>query len=71
MPKPNRLVVLGGAPHMIARVAAAAGDNVRASVAGFSAVKTTFRWRGVKGPCRLPFVNVDGAFAVDLTICVG
>lgn len=35
MPKPNRLVLLGGAPHMIARVSPAAGHNVRASVAGF------------------------------------
>lgn len=35
MPKPNRLVVLGGAPHMIARVSPAAGHHVRASVAGF------------------------------------
>jgi hypothetical protein len=35
MPKPNRLVILAGAPHMIARVSPAAGHNVRASVAGF------------------------------------
>lgn len=35
MPKPNRLVVLAGAPHMIARVSSAAGDSVRASVSGF------------------------------------
>lgn len=35
MPKPNRLVVLGGAPHMVAAVTAAAGDNVRGSIAGF------------------------------------
>ena len=35
MPKPNRLVVLAGAPHMIARVSPAAGQYVRASVAGF------------------------------------
>lgn len=35
MPKPNRLIVLGGAPHMVARVGAAAGANIRASVAGF------------------------------------
>jgi hypothetical protein len=35
MPKPNRLVVLAGAPHMIARVSPAAGAHVRASVAGF------------------------------------
>ena len=35
MPKPNRLVVLGGAPHMVARVNPAAGHNVRATVAGF------------------------------------
>jgi hypothetical protein len=35
MPKPNRLVLLAGAPHMIARVSSAAGHNVRASVSGF------------------------------------
>jgi hypothetical protein len=35
MPKPNRLVLLAGAPHMIARVSPAAGHNVRASVSGF------------------------------------
>lgn len=35
MPKPNRLVLLAGAPHMIARVNPAAGHNVRASVSGF------------------------------------
>ena len=35
MAKPNRLVVLGGAPHMVARVSDAAGHNVRASVSGF------------------------------------
>jgi hypothetical protein len=35
MPKPNRLVILAGAPHMIARVSPAAGHNVRASVTGF------------------------------------
>jgi hypothetical protein len=35
MPKPNRLVLLAGAPHMIARVSPAAGHNVRASVTGF------------------------------------
>ena len=35
MPKPNRLVILGGAAHMIARVSPAAGAEVRASVAGF------------------------------------
>jgi len=34
-PKPNRLVVLAGAPHMVAPVRAAAGHNVRASVSGF------------------------------------
>ncbi|MFT5734549.1 MAG: hypothetical protein ACJA2W_000802 [Planctomycetota bacterium] len=34
-PKPNRLVVIGGAPHMVAPVRAAAGDAVRASVSGF------------------------------------
>lgn len=35
MPKPNRLVLLAGAPHMISRVSPAAGHNVRASVSGF------------------------------------
>lgn len=35
MPKPNRLVLLGGAPHMVAPVRAAAGQQVRASVSGF------------------------------------
>ena len=35
MPKPNRLVVLGGAPHMVSPVRAAAGSNVRASISGF------------------------------------
>jgi hypothetical protein len=35
MPKPNRLVILSGAPHMIARISPAAGQHVRASVAGF------------------------------------
>ena len=36
MPKPNRLVVLGGAtPHRISPVHPAAGDNIRCSVAGF------------------------------------
>jgi Rps23 Pro-64 3,4-dihydroxylase Tpa1-like proline 4-hydroxylase len=35
MPKPNRLVVLGGAPHMVARVSPASGQHVRATVAGF------------------------------------
>ena len=35
MPKPNRLVLLAGAPHMIARVSPAAGHNVRASISGF------------------------------------
>ena len=34
-PKPNRLVVLGGAPHMVTPVRPAAGDAVRASVSGF------------------------------------
>ncbi len=34
-PKPNRLVVLAGAPHQIAPVSPAAGHHVRASVAGF------------------------------------
>lgn len=35
MPKPNRLVILGAAPHMVTRVNAAAGASVRASAAGF------------------------------------
>jgi hypothetical protein len=36
VPKPNRLVVMaGGHPHKIARVDTAAGNHVRASVAGF------------------------------------
>ena len=35
MPKPNRLVVLGNAPHMVTPVRAAAGSNVRASISGF------------------------------------
>lgn len=35
MPKPNRLVILAGAPHMVAPVHAAAGAAVRASAAGF------------------------------------
>ena len=35
MPKPNRLVLLAGAPHMVARINPAAGAAVRASVAGF------------------------------------
>lgn len=35
MPKPNRLLVLGAAPHMIAPVRPAAGQSVRASVSGF------------------------------------
>lgn len=35
MPKPNRLVILGDAPHMVAPVRQAAGESVRASVAGF------------------------------------
>lgn len=35
MPKPNRLVILGGAPHAVAPVSSAAGDSVRASVTGF------------------------------------
>lgn len=34
-PKPNRLVVLGGAPHMVTPVRESAGDAVRASVSGF------------------------------------
>lgn len=35
MPRPNRLVILGGAPHAIAAVSSAAGASVRASVSGF------------------------------------
>lgn len=35
MPKPNRLILLGSAPHMVTKVSAAAGHNVRATVAGF------------------------------------
>jgi hypothetical protein len=35
MPKPNRLVLLGGAPHAVSAVSAAAGDHIRASVSGF------------------------------------
>lgn len=35
MPRPNRLVVLGSAPHRVMPVAAAAGQNIRASVQGF------------------------------------
>jgi hypothetical protein len=35
MPKPNRLVLLSGAPHMVARINPAAGAAVRASVSGF------------------------------------
>ena len=34
-PKPNRLVLLGGAPHMVQPVRAAAGSHVRATVSGF------------------------------------
>ena len=34
-PKPNRLVLLSGAPHLVVPVRAAAGDQVRASVSGF------------------------------------
>ena len=34
-PKPNRLVVLGDAPHMVAPVRDAAGNAVRATVSGF------------------------------------
>jgi len=34
-PKPNRLVILGGAPHAVAPVSSAAGQYVRASVSGF------------------------------------
>lgn len=35
MPRPNRLILLSGAPHMVAKVSRAAGHNVRATVAGF------------------------------------
>lgn len=35
MPKPNRLVVLGDAPHAVTPVRDAAGSNVRATVSGF------------------------------------
>ena len=35
LPRPNRLVVLGGAPHMVTPVRPAAGAHVRASVSGF------------------------------------
>ena len=35
MPKPNRMVILGGAPHAVSPVSTAAGQNVRASVSGF------------------------------------
>ncbi len=35
LPRPNRLVVLGGAHHMVTPVRPAAGSNVRASVSGF------------------------------------
>ena len=35
LPRPNRLVVLGAAPHMVTPVRPAAGSNVRASVSGF------------------------------------
>lgn len=36
VPRPNRLVVIaGGHPHKIARVDAAAGNHVRASISGF------------------------------------
>jgi hypothetical protein len=35
-PKPNRLIfIAGGAPHMIAHVSPAAGENVRTSLGGF------------------------------------
>ena len=34
-PRPNRLVLLGGAPHAVSPVRAAAGNAVRASVSGF------------------------------------
>jgi Rps23 Pro-64 3,4-dihydroxylase Tpa1-like proline 4-hydroxylase len=34
-PKPNRLVLLKGAPHMVSRISPAAGASVRATVAGF------------------------------------
>jgi Rps23 Pro-64 3,4-dihydroxylase Tpa1-like proline 4-hydroxylase len=36
MPKPNRLVILkGGVTHRVAPVSQAAGEHVRASIAGF------------------------------------
>lgn len=35
MPKPNRLVLLAGAPHSVVPVSPSAGENVRASVSGF------------------------------------
>lgn len=35
LPKPNRLIVLGALPHMVTHVTKAAGQNVRASLAGF------------------------------------
>ncbi len=35
MPRPNRLVLLAGAPHMVARIVPAAGAAVRASISGF------------------------------------
>jgi hypothetical protein len=34
-PKPNRLVMLSGAPHMVSRINSAAGAAVRASISGF------------------------------------
>ena len=34
-PRPNRLVLLGSAPHMVQPVRAAAGSHVRATVSGF------------------------------------
>lgn len=34
-PRPNRLVILGAQPHRVSPVTAAAGDHVRASLAGF------------------------------------
>lgn len=33
--KPNRMVLLGDAPHCVAPIRAAAGENVRASISGF------------------------------------
>jgi hypothetical protein len=43
MPRPNRLVMLGSAYHSIAPVRAAAGEHVRASIAGFFLTKEGLR----------------------------